>query len=99
MNGILTAETEEVEWIANTEPKFLKKRMADAITTTYDSKTKKYIYNNTSTMPPSKPIRLELSQAFLHFSYHPERKEDIKIDPPAQQEAGTRYVVTVSDCH
>ena len=35
----------------------------------------------------------------FHFCYQPERKEYIKIDTPPGQEAGTRYVVTVSNCH
>ena len=67
INGILTAETEEIEWPTNTEPKFPKKRTAKTIRMAYDSKTKKYIYNNPSTMALSKAIRLELSEAFFSF--------------------------------
>ena len=52
-----------------------------------------------STMALSKQIRLELSEAFLYFCYHLERKEYIKIDTPPGQEAGIRYIVTVSNYH
>ena len=61
--------------------------------------TKRYIYNDTSTVAPGEPIRLELLEAFFHFCYHPERKEHIKIDTPAGWETGAKYIVTVSNCH
>ena len=65
----------------------------------YGSKTRKYIYNNTGTIASGEPIKVELSEAFIHFCYHPERKEYIKINPPAGQEASAKYIVTVSNCH
>ena len=99
INEILTVETEKVEWPANAEPKFMKKKTSKAIRSAYDSKMKRYIYNDTSTMAPGEPIRLELSEAFFHFCYHPERKEHIKIETLAGQETGTKYVVIVSNCH
>ena len=88
INKILTAETKKVEWPDNAEPKFTKKRTAKAIRMAYNSKTKRYIHNDTSTLAPSKPIRLELSEAFFHFCYYPERKEYIKIDTPPGRERG-----------
>ena len=78
INKILTTETEKVEWPENAEPKFTKKRTAKAIRMAYDSKTKKYIYNDTSTVGLSKPIRLELLKTFFHICYHTEKKSTSK---------------------
>ena len=52
-------------------------------------------------MASSKLIRLELSEAFIFSFLLPPRdkKEYIKIDTPPGQEAGAKYVVTVSYCH
>ena len=99
INGILTAGTEEVQWPANTEPKFQKKKTAKMIRLAYDTKTKWYIYNGTGIVASGKPIRLELSQAFLHFCYHPDRKECIKVDPLTGREVSVKYIVTVAQCH
>ena len=78
INGILTARTEEVEWPTNTEPKFQKKKTAKPIRTAYDSKMRRYIYSDTSTVPQGKPIKLELSEAFLHICYHQIEKSTSK---------------------
>ena len=80
INGILTVEAEKIEWPEDAEPKFTKKRATSAIRSAYDTKTKRYIYNNTNTVAPSKPIRLELGDVLFHFCYHLVRKEHVKID-------------------
>ena len=77
----------------------MKKKAARAIRSVYDTKTKRYIYNNINTVAPDEPIRLELADAFFHFCYCPERNEHIKIDTLPRQEAGAKYIVTVSNCY
>ena len=76
INKILTAETKKVEWPDNAEPKFTKKGTAKAIRMACNSKTKRYIYNDTSTLAPSEPIRLELSEAFFFIFVTTQRENN-----------------------
>ena len=98
-NKILRAKAEKVEWPEDEEPKFTRKRTTKATRVAYNTKTKKYTYHDNKVVAAGEPIRLEISDSFFHFCYHPERKEHIKINTPARLEADAKYVITVFNCH
>ena len=86
-------------WPEGAEPKFTRKRTPKATRVAYDTKTKRYTYQDNNAVAAGEPIRLETSDAFFHFGYHPERKEYIRIKSQTRLETDAKYVTTVSSCH
>ena len=47
---------------------------------------KRYMYHDNNVVAAGEPIRLETSDTFFYFCYHPERKEYIRIKSPMRLE-------------
>ena len=45
------------------------------------------------------PIRLDIPDSFIYFSYHPVKKEYVVINAPNRLKTDAIYVVTAPDCH
>ena len=99
INDMITVDTEKVEWPENMEPKFIRKRGTKVTKVSYDKKTKRYMYYDNKSVTGGEPIRLDIPDAFPYFSYHPVKKEYIKIDAPSRDEPDTKYVVTAPYYH
>ena len=52
------------------EPKFTRKRGTKMTKVAYDTKTKRYTYFD-KTVPVGEPIRLDIPDSYIYFSYHP----------------------------
>ena len=65
----------------------------------YNTKLKKYTHNDSNIVSASKPMRLELGNAFIYFCYHPEKKKYIKINNPPSQHICTKYVTIPMNYH
>ena len=76
-------DAEKVEWPENTEPKFTRKNGAKITKVTYNTKTKRYTYYDKS-VTAEEPIRLDIPDSFIYFSYHPVKKR-IYCDQHTQQ--------------
>ena len=85
INDLLMTEAERIEWLEN-------------IKVTYNTKTKRYTYFD-KTVPVGEPIRLDIPDSFIYFSYHSAYKEYVVINTPNRLEPDTRYVVTAPYCH
>ena len=80
------------------EPKFTRKRGTKMTKVAYDTKTKRYTYFD-KTVPVGEPIRLDIPDSYIYFSYHPAKKEYVVINAPNRLEPYTKYVVTAPYCH
>ena len=45
------------------------------------------------------PIRLDIPDSHIYFSFHPTKNEYAVIDVPNRQEADAKYIVTAPFCH
>ena len=70
INNLLTTDAERIEWPENTEQKFTRKKGTKMTKVIYDTKTKRYTYYN-KTVTAGEPIRLDIPDSFIYFSYHP----------------------------
>ena len=61
-------------------------------------KTKRYTYQE-KTVPTGEPIKLDIPDSYIYFSYHPTKKEYVVIDTPNRREPDAKYVVTAPFCH
>ena len=85
INDLITADTERAVWPENTELKFTGKKGAKMTRVTCDMKAKRYTYQE-KTVPVGEPIRLDISNSYIYFSYHPTKKEYVMIDTPNRHE-------------
>ena len=98
INDLLTTDAERVEWPENTEPKFTRKKGTKMTKVAYDTKTKRYTYYD-KTVPVGEPIRIDIPDSFICFSYHPAKKEYVVINTPNRLEPDAKYIVTAPYCH
>ena len=73
IKDLLMTEAERIEWPENMEPKFTRKRGTKMTKVAYDNKTKRYTYYD-KTVPAGDPIRLDIPDTYIYFSYHPAKK-------------------------
>ena len=99
INELLTIDAEKVDWPENIEPKFTRKRGTKVIKVSYNTKMKRYTYYDNKSVTAGEPIRLDIPDVFLYFSYHLVKKEYIKIDAPSKHKPDAKYVVTAPYCH
>ena len=64
----------------------------------YDIKTKRYTYFD-KTVPAGEPIRLDIPDSYIYFSYHQAKKENVVINTPNRLKPNTKYIVTAPYCH
>ena len=98
INDLFTTEAERIECPENTEPKFTRKRGTKMTKVTYDTKTKRYMYFD-KTVPVGEPIRLDIPDSYIYFSYHPAKKGYVVINTPNRLEPDTKYIITAPYCH
>ena len=98
INDLLMTEAERIEWLENMEPKFTSKRGTKISKVAYDTKTKRYTYFD-KTVPAGEPIRLDIPDSYIYFSYHPAKKEYVVINKPSRLKPDTKYVITAPYCH
>ena len=93
INNLLTADADRTEWLENTEPKFTRKKGAKMTKVTYDTKAKRYTYQE-KTVPAGETIRLDIPNSYIYFSYHPAKKEYVMIDALNRLEPDAKYIIT-----
>ena len=98
INDLLTTEAERIEWLENMEPKFTRKRGTKMTKVTYNTKTKRYTYFD-KTVPAREPIRLDIPDSYIYFSYHPAKTEYVVIITPNRLKPDTKYIITAPYCH
>ena len=80
------------------EPKFIGKKGAKMTRVTYDTKAKRYTYQE-NRVPAGELIRLDIPDLYIYFSYHPTKREYVVIDAPNRHELNAKFVVTAPFCH
>ena len=59
INDLITEDTERALWPENTEPNVTRKKGAKMTRVTYDTKAKRYTYQE-KPVPPGEPFRLDI---------------------------------------
>ena len=98
INDLRVADKERTVWLENTEPKFTGKKGAKMTKVAYDMKIKKYT-DEGKEIPVEEPIRLDIPDSYIYFSFHPTKNEYVVIDTPNRWEPDTKFVVTAPFCH
>ena len=85
INDLLVADKERTVWPENTEPKFTGKKGTKLIKVAFDTKIKKYTHAlKGKEVPVEEPIRLDIPDSYIYFSFHPTKKR-IRHDKCTQQ--------------
>ena len=98
INNLLVADKEKAVWLENTEPKFIGKKGAKMTKVAYDTKIKRYTHEGKE-IPVEEPIRLDIPDSYIYFSFHPTKNEYVMIDSPNRWEPNAKFVVTAPFCH
>ena len=64
----------------------------------YDMKIKKYTHEGKE-IPVEEPIRLDIPDSYIYFSFHPTKNEYVVIDAPNRWEPDAKFVVTALFFH
>ena len=100
INDLLVADKERTVWPENTEPKFTGKKGTKLIKVAFDTKIKKYMHaHEGKEVPVEEPIRLDIPDSYIYFSFHPTKNEYVMIDTPNSWEPDAKYIVTAPFCH
>ena len=100
INDLLVADKERTVWLENTEPKFTGKKGTKLIKVAYDTKIKRYTHaHEGKEVPVEEPIRLDIPDSHIYFSFHPTKNKYVMIDAPNRQESDAKYIITASFCH
>ena len=100
INDLLVADKERTVWPENTEPKFTGKKGTKLIKVAFNTKIKRYTHaHKGKEVPVEEPIRLDIPDSYIYFSFHPTKNEYVVIDTPNRQEPNAKYVITVPFCH
>ena len=67
----------------------------------FNTKINKYtdVYEEKEEVPVEEPIRLDIPDSYIYFSFHPTKNEYVMIDAPNRQEPDAKYIVTAPFCH
>ena len=74
INDLIVADKERTVLPENMEQKFTGKKGAKMTKVAYDTKIKKYTHEEKE-MPGEEPIRLDISDSYIYFSFHPTKNE------------------------
>ena len=101
INNLLVSDKDRTVWPENTEPKFTGKKGTKLIKVAFNTKTKKYtqLYEEKEEVPVKEPIRLDIPDSYIYFSFHPTKNEYVMIEALNRQEPNAKYVVTAPFCH
>ena len=88
INDLLVADKDRTVWLENTGPKFTRKKGTKLIKVAFDTKIKKYThkYEEKEEVPVKEPIRLDIPDSYIYFSFHPTKNKYIMIDAPNRWE-------------
>ena len=81
INNLLVADKERTVWPENMEPKFTRKKGTKMTKVAYDMKIKRYTHEGKE-IPVEEPIRLDIPDSYIYFSFHPTKNEYVVIDAP-----------------
>ena len=98
INDLIVADKERTVWLENMELKFTRKKGAKMTKVAYDMKIKKYTHEGKE-MPVEEPIRLDIPDSYIYFSFHPTKIEYVVIDAPNRWEPNAKFVITAPFCH
>ena len=98
IDDLIVADKERTIWPENTEPKFTGKKGAKMTKVAYNTKIKKYTHEGQE-IPVEEPIRLDIPDSYIYFSFHPTKNEYVVIDAPNRQEPNAKFVITAPFCH
>ena len=98
INDLLVADKERTVWLENTEPKFTRKKGMKLTKVAFDTKIKRYMHKGRE-IPVEEPIRLDIPDSHIYFSFHPTKNKYIVIDAPNRREPDAKYVITAPFCH
>ena len=100
INDLLVADKERTVWPENTEPKFTGKKGTKLIKAAFDTKIKKYTHaHEGKEVPVEEPIRLDIPDSHIYFSFYPTKNAYVVIDAPNRWEPNAKYVITAPFCH
>ena len=100
INDLIVADKERTVWLENTEPKFTGKKGTKLIKVAFDTKIKRYTHvHKGKEVPVEEPIRLNIPDSYIYFSFHPTKNEYVMIDAPIRQEPDANYIITAPCCH
>ena len=77
----MVANKERTVWLKNTEPKFTRKKDTKLTKVAFDTKIKRYTHEGRE-IPVEEPIRLDIPDSYIYFSFHPTKNKYIMIDAP-----------------
>ena len=98
INDLLVADKERTVWPENTEPKFTGKKGTKLTKVAFNTKIKRYTHEGKE-IPVEEPIRLDIPDPYIYFSFHPTKNEYVMIDTPNRREPDAKFVVTSPFCH
>ena len=99
INDLLVADKERTVWQENTEPKFTSKKGTKLTKVAFDTKVKRYTHvHKGKEVPVEEPIRLDIPDSYIYFSFHPTKNQYVMIDAPNRWEPDAKYVVTAPFC-
>ena len=98
INDLIIEDKERTVWPENMEPKFTGKKGAKMTRVAYNMRTKKYTHEGKE-VPGAEPIRLEIPDSYIYFSFHPTKNEYVVIDAPNRWEPDAKFIVTAPLCH
>ena len=64
----------------------------------YNMKIKKYTHEGKE-IPVEEPIRLDIPDSYIYFSFHPTKNKYVMIDAPNRKEPDAKFVITAPFCH
>ena len=100
ISDLLVADKERTVWSENTEPKFTRKKGTKLIKVAFDTKIKKYTHTHEGKeVPMEEPIRLDIPDSHIYFSFHPTKNEYVMIDAPNRLKPDAKFVITAPFCH
>ena len=57
------------------------------------------LYGEKEEVPVEEPIRLDIQNSYIYFSFYPTNNEYVMIDAPNRREPDAKYVVAAPFCH
>ena len=81
--------------------KVYQEERSKLIKVAFDTKIKKYMHahEGKEEVPVEEPIRLDIPDSYIYFSFHPTKNEYVMIDAPNRREPDAKYIVTAPFCH
>ena len=94
----MSSRQRKAVWPENMEPKFTGKKGTKMTKVAYNMKIKRYTHEGKE-IPVEEPIRLDIPDSYIYFSFHPTKNEYVMIDAPNRWEPNAKFIVTAPFCH